>query len=358
VNPCIITLGTALPSHRYSQEELRVAYHDVADNQLRPRSVRIVDKVFAPSNGIDRRALACAEPRTIAAEGPDELHERFRQHAVQLGTAAIESALRDTEIEPTAIQALVACTCTGYLCPGLSSYLAENLALREDLKVFDLVGMGCGASVPGLYLARQLARSAEPMLVALVSAEVCSATAYFGDDPELIVSNCIFADGAAAAIISNDSHGQDRPALELIDFESSLWPEYRDHLRFRQSHGRLRNCLSRDVPDLASDMADRTLRRLLNRHKLDIGQIDRWAIHPGGKLVLERFAERLNLSQKQLQDSYYVLANYGNMSSPSVLFVLDSLVRRSEWRPGDYVICSAFGAGLSCHAGLFRVRCE
>jgi predicted naringenin-chalcone synthase len=385
MNPCIVSLGTALPAHRFSQEELRLAYHDIAEHQLAPRSVRLMDRVFASGNGIESRALACAEPRAVAEEGPDELHERFRAHAVKLGTEALSVALRRASLAPDQIRTLVACTCTGYLCPGLTSYIAENLALREDLQVFDLVGMGCGASVPALNLALQVARQGPDRPVAVVSSEVCSATAYFDDDPELIVSNCIFADGAGAAIVAGSDPGHSpastsplpsssappratnaadwanpagrnghRPGLELIDFESSLWPEYRDRLRFRQSGGKLRNCLSRDVPDLAAEMAHRTLQRLLSRHGLQLSDIRRWAIHPGGKRVLERFAERVCLSESDLRDSYRVLSTCGNMSSPSVLFVLESLWSDGEWKSGDWGICSAFGAGLTCHMGLFR----
>jgi predicted naringenin-chalcone synthase len=356
VNPCITGLASALPATRFSQDELRLAYRAIADGQLRPLSLRMLDRIFAPGNGIRTRSIACAEPRAIGLEGPDELHARFCRHAVQLGTEALRGALERAGVEARELAALIACTCTGYLCPGLTSYLAENLGLREDFQAFDLVGMGCGASVPALRLAQQIARGMPGGAVAVVSAEICSATAYFADDPELIVSNCIFADGAAAAVVAQGEGAPDhgRPLIELIDFESTLCPEHREKLRFRQSGGRLRNCLARSVPGIAAEMAERTLGRLLARRGLDRRDIAFWAVHPGGKKVLECFAERLGLAARELEDSYDVLARCGNMSSPSVLFVLESIIARRDHAAGALGICAAFGAGLSCHLALVR----
>jgi hypothetical protein len=126
---------------------------------LKPESVELISKVFDPDNGIRTRALACADPRQVLWENADTMHERYRSSAVALGAAALERALERSGVGRGDLAALIACTCTGYLCPGLTSYLVEALGLARTLRVFDLVGMGCAASLPGLDLATQLARA-------------------------------------------------------------------------------------------------------------------------------------------------------------------------------------------------------
>ncbi|MFQ5844164.1 MAG: type III polyketide synthase, partial [Planctomycetota bacterium] len=334
----------------YSQETLRRLYVGREGDRLRPATLHLLKRVFNSRSGIDERALACAEPTALVEEDRDAVHERYRTNAVALAAEALRDALERAGRGAADLGALVCCTCTGYLCPGLTSYLAGALGLRADLVYFDLVGMGCAGAVPGLRLAS--ATAAENGLTALVAVEVCSATAVFDDDPEMIVSNGIFADGAAAALVDHDVPA----ALELCDFASVLRPEHRDRLRFTQRRGRMRNRLDRDVPRLAGQAAREVVENLLARNAAGREPIRHWVVHPGGRAVLEEVGRALGLTPDRLADSYAVLRACGNMSSPSVLFVLRSLLGRDGAQPGEHGVCLSFGAGFTAQAALFRVR--
>jgi alkylresorcinol/alkylpyrone synthase len=173
-----------------------------------------------------------------------------------------------------------------------------------------------------------------------------------GADPGLIVSNCLFGDGAAAAVL--DSHPADghEPVARLVDFEAGLFPAYREQLRYRHENGRLRNTLGIRVPVIGARTIQQVAERLLARNGLSVSQIDWWAIHPGGTLVLEQVGKTMELSEQALRYSYDVLREYGNMSSPSVLFVLKRILEQGRPARGQKGLLLSFGAGFSAFAAL------
>jgi alkylresorcinol/alkylpyrone synthase len=254
-------------------------------------------------------------------------------------------------LEPAGIGGLVINTCTGYLCPGLTSYVSEQLGLDRGVKVFDLMGMGCGGAIPNIECAAGIIARNGGRPVISIAVEICSATMYLGPDPDLVISNSIFGDGAAAAIVDAPD-GPGRTPVKILDFETGLYPRHREDLRYRTENGRLRNVLSKRVPLIGAKVARETACRLLDRHGLSIEQIDFWAVHPGGTLVLEQIGEKLGLSEERLRFSYEIFSEYGNMSSPSVLFVLKRLLCQGKPQPGQKGLMLAFGAGFSAYAAL------
>ena len=156
---------------------------------------------------------------------------------------------------PGELDALLICTCTGYLCPGLTSYVAEQLGLRPNAVLHDLVGLGCGAAIPTLRAASHLLAAQPEAVVACVAVEMCSAAFYLDDDPGVIISACLFSDGAAATVWRSDARASS--GLRAFDFESLHLPAERDKLRFEQRGGKLRNLLDRTVPELAAGAVGR-----------------------------------------------------------------------------------------------------
>ncbi len=344
----IVTVGTARPEPIWPQETLRRMYHEVGTESLRPAAVRLIDRVFRQEAGIEQRALACQDPRVLIRESPEQARERFEAAAPRLASDALAQALERAAIDPAAIGALVCCTCTGYLCPGISSYVHERLGLESSTRCYDLVGMGCGASLPALDLACHLAPELAPRIAAVVAVEVCSATAVFGEDPDLIVSNALFADGAAAALVSNRS-----PRIRFLEFVSEIQPRHRERLRLVYQGTRLRNRLDKSVPHLAASAAQAAVHRLLARHALEPHHVRHWLVHPGGTRILEQIAEVFALTPERLIWSYEVLRECGNMSSPTSLFVVDRFLASNPVTGLGVLL--AFGAGFSCHAALFQV---
>jgi len=348
----IIGIGTATPSQRYSQGDCwRTVQHCPAYKKLNDRSKAILKKVLTGENGIATRHFALEKLEEAFEINPDALHARFIKNAPDLVASAAERALAQSKIRPSEIDAVLISTCTGYLCPGLTSYAIEQLGLRSDVLALDLVGQGCGAAIPNLNTARTvLAAGCQRALSICV--EVCSAAFYLDDDAGVLISACLFGDGAGAAVVSNEANGGRR--VQWKTSGSIVKPADRDALRFEQRSGMLRNILTPQVPSLAAQSVGTVFDDTLKRAGIERNQISGWIFHPGGRDVLLALRERFQLSGHDVRWSQAVLRDYGNMSSPSVLFALSAAL--SDSAPGGVWWMSSFGAGFSCYGALLEVE--
>jgi predicted naringenin-chalcone synthase len=349
----VIGVGTAAPPERYTQQE---CFEALQESQiyltLQPRSRALLRKVLLGSNGIESRHLALHPLSEGLDFRPDSLHARFARHAPALAIQAAERALADAACTSEQIDGLLISTCTGYLCPGLTSYVAENLGLRPDLLALDLVGQGCGAALPNWRTAEALLAGGKAQRVLSVCVEVCSAAAYLDDDPGVLVSACLFGDGAGAAVLSPEPKPSGR-RVQWMDSVSMLQPEHRELLRFEQRDGKLRNILTLRVPELASKAVRDLFEKALARNSVSPQEIRRWIVHAGGRDVLQALRRELGLAENDLEFSEAVLREYGNLSSASVLFTLEQALADGA-APGWWWLCS-FGAGFSCHGALLKV---
>jgi alkylresorcinol/alkylpyrone synthase len=350
----ITGLGTATPPKRYTQRECWEALQAAGEfSRLNSRSKAILKKVLLGDNGITTRHLAL-EPLSEAFDlNPDALHTRFSRHAPALASQAAAKALKDAALQADEIDALIVSTCTGYLCPGLTSYVTERLGLRTDVLALDLVGQGCGAALPNLRTADALLVAGRCERVLSICVEACSAAFYLDNDPGVLISACLFGDGAGAAVLTKKSEAR-RRHIEWKAAGSTLSPEDRDYLRFEQCNGMLRNILSRQVPALAAKHAERVLSEVTIRAGISRHEITAWIMHAGGRDVLVTMQERLRLTEDDLRWSAAVLREFGNVSSPFVYFVLQAALA-DDARDG-YWWLSSFGAGFSCHGALLKVQ--
>jgi alkylresorcinol/alkylpyrone synthase len=347
-------LGTAAPSKRYGQRECwDVLQNSASFTALKPRSQAILKKVLCSDNGIATRHLAL-DPLTEAFHlTPDILHARFARHAPMLATEAAKRALADAGCAADEIDAVLISTCTGYLCPGLTSYVGERLGLRADVFALDLVGQGCGAALPNFRAAESILAAGRAKKVLSVCVEVCSAALFFDDDPGVLISACLFGDGAGAAVLSSEP----QPGKRRVEWKfgaSHLAPDKRDTLRFDHQNGMLRNILSLRVPQIAGAEAAKLFSRSLAAAGVKREQIAGWVLHTGGRDVLSSLRESLNLEESDIRHSAAVLREFGNISSPTVYFVLQRALNDSV--PDGLWWMSAFGAGFSCHGALLEVR--
>ena len=350
----IIGLGTATPPRRYRQRECWDALRAAEQfSQLTTRSKAVLKKVLLGDNGIASRHLAL-EPLSEAFDlTPDALHARFVRHAPALASQAAAAALQDAGLESENIDAVIISTCTGYLCPGLTSYLSERLGLRPDVLALDLAGQGCGAALPNLRSADALLAARRSENVLSVCVEVCSAAFYLDNDPGVLISACLFGDGAGAAVLSN----RPRPGQRRIEWKTAasiLSAEDRDYLRFEQRNGMLRNILGRQVPALAAKHAARLCVEVLARAGVSRDRIAAWIMHAGGRDVLLAMQERLGLAEQDMRWSAAVLREFGNLSSPFIYFVFKAALAGGA--PGGCWWMSSFGAGFSCHGALLEVE--
>jgi alkylresorcinol/alkylpyrone synthase len=349
----ITGLGTAAPSQRYSQKECwDVLLQSKRYQELTPRSRAILKKVLTGHNGIVTRHLALDNLNEAFELTPDALHARFVTYAPALASDAARNALRDAELEAERVDGLVISTCTGYLCPGLTSYVSERLGLSPDVLTFDLVGQGCVAAFPNLRLAEALLKSGQCERVLSVCVEVCSAAMYFDNDPGVLISACLFGDGAGAAVLSLEP--ATRRSIQWNRAACLLEPRERDLLRFEQKQGMLRNILTAEVPGLAARHAPRVLQEALEAAGVPRSEVCGWVLHPGGRDILTALRQGLGLSQQDVRWSESVLQEYGNLSSASIYFVLQAAFADSA--PQGHWWMSSFGAGFSCHGALLKVE--
>ena len=194
------SLATAFPEHEYSQQEcLRILSSSAAMEAIKPRSRQILEKVLTGDSGIETRRLSPTRIVDVLRENAGGLHRVFEEHAPRLATQALQKSCDAAGVKPSEIDALLICTCTGYLCPGLSSHVSEILGMRPDAFLQDLLGLGCGAAIPMLEAARGIAAARPGSLIATVAVEISSAAFYVDDDPGVLISLCLFGEQAAAA---------------------------------------------------------------------------------------------------------------------------------------------------------------
>ena len=346
-------IGTAVPSTRYTKTQCWEAFRrSVWYEQLDARAVLLIRAVLQRENGMEARRLALDSLAEVFHIDPDTLQQRFAAAAPVLAAQAAQRALQDAALTAGQIDAVIVSTCTGYLCPGLSGHVAERLGLPAAVLAYDLVGQGCGAALPNMRLGQALLGSQQCRHVLSVCVEVASAAMYLDNDPGVLISACLFGDGAGAAVLSGQRSAQRRP-VHWRDSESLLDTSTREALRFERRAGMLRNILTRAVPALAADYVKRVLDAVLGRTGLQPAQISAWILHAGGRDVLQSLGQRLGLEPMDLRYSAATLREYGNLSSAFVYFVLQAAL--ADAAPGGWWWLSSFGAGFSCHGALLEV---
>ncbi len=349
----IVGVGTAHPPARFTKAECLAAFEQSAWlARLDARAHFIARTVLQRDNGIEARRLAVASLDEVFTIDPNTLAARFLSHAPLLAAEAGERALAQAGLQAAQIDAVVVSTCTGYLCPGLSGYVVERLGLRADVQAYDLVGQGCAAALPNLMLGRALLATPACAQVLSICVEVSSAAMYLDNDPGVLISACLFGDGAGAAVLAR----QPSPSTRRIEWKAStsrVEPAERRALMFEQRDGLLRNILTRAVPALAAEHAQHVLATVLHGAGLQPGDIGTWLMHAGGRDVLQALQARLELQPGDLRYSAAMLREYGNLSSAFVYFVLQAAL--DDDAAGGWWWLSSFGAGFSCHGALLEV---
>lgn len=346
-------LANVVPEQRLTQRECwEILRRSPSAKKLRASSRKLLEKVLTGNSGIETRHFAVKDLERIFDLDAESLNHAFEREAPALGERALRKALAEAKLAPGDLDALVICTCTGYLCPGLSSFVAERVGLRPDVFLQDIVGQGCGAAIPSLRSVSHLLVARPKARVALIAVEVCSAAFYLDNDPGVLVSLCLFGDGASASIWN----GQPGPSrLRCVDFDTLHIPADRESIRFENCGGKLRNKLDKTVPARAA-AAVRTLFANQNGTAENIAHV---LAHAGGKKVLEAVGAALD-GRFPLTESTAILRHHGNMSSPSVLFALgeylkNNRTKKSKTGPQDLWLTS-FGAGFAAHS--CRLTCE
>ena len=307
---------------------------------------RLAERLFTNAGVITRHAAVNPLLEDVSGWSTARRMERYLTEAMPLGRAAVAAALADADVRPADLALLAVCSCTGYVTPGLDILLARDLGLAPDCQRLFVGHMGCYAALPGLAAARDFVR-AHRRPAALLCAELPSLHMQPGAvDPGQIVAHALFADAAAAVVLTPDGDG-----YEMCDVVSLTDPTTADHMTWDVTDAGFRMGLSPRVPEVLGRYVGQVLTDLLAGAGLHPTDVPGWAVHPGGPQILDVVQRELGLPAAALAPSRSVLAGYGNCSSPTVLILLNEL-RRAAAPP--YVAMTAFGPGLTLYAALLR----
>ena len=357
----IAGVGTAVPHEMITQDDAARLAVELAGSSAgqtstvqalyRRAGVRKRHSALITSSTNGRPATQSFFPVAVNADdrGPTT-GDRMRCYedvALDLATSAARTAFFDGDTAPGEIDHLVTVSCTGFSAPGVDVGLIENLGLNRGVSRTHVGFMGCHGALNGLRVAAALSKAASKSKVLLCCVELCSLHHQYAANAQQLVANALFSDGAAA-MVGFDTDSTDAP-WRLADQFSYVLPETADLMAWRIGDNGFDMRLSPRVPSVIQEMLRPWLCGQLSRHGLEIADVRGWAIHPGGPRILTACAVSLELEPACLEPSQQVLADYGNMSSPTVLFILNQLRERGECLP---CVVMAFGPGLTIEAAL------
>lgn len=291
--------------------------------------------------------------------GTRERNDRYIVESRKLAGEVARRAVNSSGFETSDITHVITVTCTGFSNPGADYFIVSDLGLKPSVARFALGFMGCYAAIPALRMAQAFCLAEPAAVVLVVSIELCSLHLHFDGGLDSLLANTLFADGTAAAIISSVEPGAGRAALRIESFASSMIPEGEKDMAWRIGNKGFDIALSTYVPDLISRNIREVLLPILEVNGLTLSDIGIWAIHPGGKAILDKIMKELDLKQEQLAFSRDVLRHYGNMSSATILFVLKRILDDESCAGPDRSrsLAIAFGPGLTVEcASLVRSR--
>lgn len=364
----LLGVGTAVPPHRIGQVE--AAHFATMLSAFDDDQARLVSVLYRRA-GVRERYLAVldaaphvgARPRDLQslfdAVSPDDDATRngpttaarmacYAERAAPLATEAARTALANAGTPVSAITHLVTVSCTGFVAPGVDVALIARLGLCSTVERVHVGFMGCQGALNGLRVARSLVASSEAATVLLCAVELCGLHLQYSSEPDAIVANSLFADGAAACIVG-PAPDRDERAWRLRAHGAGLVPDSLDTMTWSIGNHGFAMTLSARVPGLIETHLGPWMSQWLARHELRIADIGSWAIHPGGARIVSAAEKALGLDGQAGAAAREVLAEYGNMSSPTILFVLKRLADRQAARP---CVALAFGPGLSIEAAL------
>jgi prepilin-type processing-associated H-X9-DG protein len=352
-------IGTAVPSRRLSQADAVQVAHRI--NAETPEQTRLLSRIYQKTKVLSRGSVLLekdGDDATIqerlsfyGAESPStaERMQAFDDYAGGLALEAAAKALSDSDLSAAAITHLVTVSCTGFQSPGVDLYLIEKLALAPSVQRTHIGFMGCHGAMNGLRVAHAFAEMDPKAVVLLCAVELCSLHMAYGWHPEKVVANALFADGAAA-VVASANFSTTHQSLALRRSGSMVIPNSADLMHWEIGDHGFDMGLSPLVPEAIGAALLPWLRDWLKEQAIELEAVTSWAVHPGGPKILSTCAEVLSLEPNRLLHSRAVLQDHGNMSSATILFILERLSRRSTTGP---CLALAFGPGLSAEVALF-----
>ncbi|SHE10553.1 Alpha-pyrone synthesis polyketide synthase-like Pks18 [Chlamydia abortus] len=352
----ILGIGTAVPPYRLEQEEASSKLTDALVESGHRQAARWAGKIFRNCgvetrytcepellNRGDRcRYVAYSRPQEVPST--EERMEKFRIEAARLGFEAGSLALKDSRISPGDITHLITVSCTGLFLPGLDAVLVQQLGLPADVERIPLTFLGCAAGMTALRLSRRMVEHLPQAKVLIVCVELCTLHIQHAADREALFGAAFFGDGASACVVGG-AHSSERGMLALGRSRTVLFPESADEMIWKVGNYGFNLYLSPRIPQRIGEYVPPEVERLLEGGPAP----EFWAIHPGGRGIIDTLQTIYGLSEEQTAASRKILRRYGNLSSATILFVLEAI--RCSMETAETArkegIALAFGPGLT-----------
>lgn len=345
----IQSVAKALPPYTRSTQDI-FPFLDIWLSGQDERFVKKVKKIFENA-GVDNRYGIMGPEDVFTKTSFEEKNNLYMRQAIALGKACLQNALHKAQLQPADIDFIITVSCTGIMIPSMDAYLINELQLRQDIVRLPVTEMGCAAGVSGIIYAKKMLQANPGKRAAVIAVESPTATFQLDDfSMANIVSAAIFGDGAACAILS--SHEQD-PGPEIIGEEMYHFYDADYLMGFHLSNTGLKMVLDVEVPEKIEAHFGDIIHPFLAKHQLTIEDIDHLIFHPGGKKIISLVEELFRTMGKKLDDTKEILRLYGNMSSATVLYVLERFMDR-QLPKGNKGLMLSFGPGFSAQRILLQ----
>ena len=337
--PKIAAVATATPPYRYTQSQIL----SLAGYRDEDRSA------FFRRSDIDGRYLWMNPATFRPDESVDELNDRFREGALALGESAARRVLERAGWNIAEVDFIATTTCTGRLTPSLDARLIARLGCRADIQRVHVGDTGCASAMVALQQASNYVSAFPGRRALVIAVEICSATYFLDDRLESAVAHAIFADGAGALALASEG-----PGPSLIAHRTLFRSEHLDAMGFEYPGGRPRVVLSKDVRRIGAAMMGEMAAIQMATQGLKREDIAYWILHSAGRRVIDRARTLLELTEDQVSHSRSVLRRFGNMSSATILFVLEETLREESPVPDDWGVMIGLGPGFAAEGALLR----
>ena len=352
--PVIVSATTSFPKHYYPQNTLLTAAQE--EWQQKRASVLKPLEQFYTNVQVNGRYLAWPLERYKKPTTFEERNNAYIETALELGEQTICALLDNAQMSPQEIDQLTTISTTGIAVPALDARLMNRIPFSRGMKRLPLFGLGCLGGAAGI------ARTADYLLghpdeaVILFAVELCSLTIQ-RDDLSManLVASGLFGDGAAAVLMVGDDHPRARAGMpHVIDSQSHFFPETEHIMGWDVTNSGFKVLLSADIAQLAQSEVRPIMEAFLCKHNLTISSIDHWLVHPGGPKVIQALEDGLGLRDQALTFSWETLAEAGNISSASVLVILDKFMKRMQPKHGEHGVLMAMGPAFSAEMVLLQ----
>ena len=350
----IAGISTALPPHRFEQDAALGLVEKWLEESPEPPElpVKRVAGVFRNSKTETRYSVLPIED--LFKDTPFcEKNRLYMENAKTLGEEALTKVFDECGVDPSEIDLFITTSCTGFMIPSVDAYLMNLFHFRDDVKRLPITELGCASGVTALRTAYDYLRGWPGSTVLVLSIELCSLNFHPEDvSADHIISTAIFGDGAAAMVVTD----KPRPGLQISKTKTHFFPDTLDFMGFDVESTGFHIFLSRSIPGFVKQNLCSTVKPFLSESCHCIGDIDAWLFHPGGLRILEGIEKVLSLDEGDTFESREVLRRYGNLSSATILFVLDTYIRQSEKADGAHQVIGAVGPGFQLELALAEWR--